>query len=214
MFKLKLLTLLLLMSLGTLHAAEISVKVIALFEGKAMLQVNGQQKILSEGEVFEGVLLKFASGRGAVVEIAGAEQKLDLNQFISAGNYKKRERANLKIYPDAVGMYFVIGEINDQPTNFLVDTGATFVTISGDKARLLGVDYEKGQRSSAQTAASVVASWLVKLDSISIGGIKMRNVDAMVIPGRHPQEVLLGNSFLNHTSMIRAGQALEISKRY
>lgn len=202
------------MLFGSAQAAEVSIKVIALFSGKAMLQVNGQQKIVRQGETFEGVLLKSASGRGAVVEFEGEEKKLGLNQSIAAGNYKKRERANLKIYPDDIGMYFVEGSINDQPTKFLVDTGATFVTFSGAKARRLGVDYTKGQRSSAQTAASVVNTWLVKLESVSIGGIEIRNIDAMVIPGDHPKEVLLGNSFLNHTSMVRAGQVLEITKRF
>ena len=201
-------------ALGSVHASDVSVKVIALFSGKAMLQVNGQQKILKNGEIFEGVLLKSASGRGAVVEIGGEEKKLRLNQSIAAGNYKKRDLANLKIYPDAVGMYFVKGRINDQSTNFLVDTGATFVTISGDKARRLGVDYTRGHRSSAQTAAAVVTAWLVKLESVSVGGIEIRDVDAMVIPGNHPEEVLLGNSFLRHTSMVRAAQVLEISKRF
>jgi aspartyl protease family protein len=198
---------------GAASATEINVKVIALFSGKAMLQVNGEQKIVSNGETFEGVLLKSASGRGAVVEIDGEEMKLGLNQSI-AGNFKKPERTNLKIYPDEVGMYFVRGKINDRTTDFLVDTGATFVTLSGRKASSLGVDYRKGQRSSAQTAASVVTAWLVRLDSVTVGGILVRNVDAMVIPGNHPTEVLLGNSFLSHTSMERAGQVLEIRKRF
>lgn len=198
---------------GTASATDINVKVIALFSGKAMLQVNGQRKIVSNGETFEGVLLKSASGRGAVVEIEGEEMKLGLNQSI-AGNFKRPERTNLKIYPDEIGMYFVRGKINNQSTQFLVDTGATFVTISGKKAKALGVDYRKGQRSSAQTAASVVTAWLVKLDSVNVGGIEVRNVDAMVIPGSHPSDVLLGNSFLSHTSMERAGQVLEIRKRF
>ncbi len=199
---------------GLAQASEVNIKVIALFSGKAMLQVNGQQKIVRNGETFEGVFLKSASGRGAIVEIEGEEKKLGLNQSIAAGNYKKRERANLKIYPNPGGMYFVEGEINQQPTNFLVDTGATFVTISGDKAARLGVDYEKGHRSTARTAASTVDAWLVSLNTVSIGGIQVRNVDALVIPGDHPAQVLLGNSFLKHTSMHRAEQVLEITKRF
>ena len=195
MSRLKPLVFLFFILFGSAQASEVSIKVIALFSGKAMLQVNGQQKIVKKGETFEGVMLKSASGRGAVVEVEGKEKKLGLNQSIAAGNYKKPERANLKIYPDAIGMYFVEGSINDQPTKFLVDTGATFVTISGDKARQLGVDYTKGHRSSAQTAASVVTAWLVKLELVSIGGIEIRNVDAMVLR-KDLDQSLLGMSFL------------------
>ena len=199
--------------LGFAQAAEVNVKVIALFTGKAMLQVNGKQKIVQQGETFEGVLLKQATGRGAIVVIDGKESKLNLNQSI-AGNFKKPERANLRIYPDNVGMYSVKGKINKQATQFLVDTGATFVTMSGDKAQALGIDYRLGLPAQAQTAAAVVQAWQIKLDTVSIGGILIRDVDAIVIPGNQPFEVLLGNSFLKHTSIHRAGQVLEIKKRF
>lgn len=209
----RLLLLLTLLLPGLVLATEINVKVIALFSGKAMLQVNGKQKIVSQGETFEGVLLQSASGRGAIVVIDGKETSLNLNQSI-AGNFKKPERNNLRIYPDDIGMYSVDGKINKQATRFLVDTGATFVTLSGKKARALGIDYKAGQPAQAQTASAVVRAWQVKLKTVSIGGILVRDVDAIVIPGDQPFEVLLGNSFLRHTSIHRAGQVLEIKKRF
>lgn len=199
-------------SSGTL-AADAEVKVIALFTDKAMLQVGSQQKIVKKGETFEGVLLESASGRGAVVVIDGKRMKLGLNQSI-AGNFKKPERSSLKIYPDDYGMYFVNGEINGQKTRFLVDTGATYVTLSGNKAGQLGIDFRKGVPSTVQTAAAMVPVWIVKLDSVSVGGIRVSNVDATVIAGDQPADVLLGNSFLQHTRMQKAGAALELKKRF
>ncbi len=199
--------------LGTAIADTGKVKVIALFANKALLQVGEQQKIVEKGETFEGVLLKSASGRGAVVIVNGEEKKLGLNQSI-AGNFKKPERANLKIYPDSGGMYFVDGEINGQRTRFLVDTGATFVTLSGSKARSLDIDFRKGISETVQTAASMVQAWIVKLDSVTVGGIRVSNVDATVIAGSQPAEVLLGNSFLQHTQMQKAGAVLELKKRF
>jgi len=208
-------TLLLLLSLGasTAIAADAGVRVIALFTGKALLQVGDQQKIVNQGETFEGVLLESASGRGAVVVIDGIRQKLVLNQSI-AGNFKKPDRTRLKIYPDSLGMFYVDGKINGVPTRFLVDTGATFVTMSGNHASLLKIDYRKGTLGSAQTAAAVVPVWQVKLDSVSIGGIELRNVGATVIAGDQPSDVLLGNSFLRRTRIQQAGSVLEIEKRY
>ncbi len=207
--------LLLIMSLGmsAALAADTGVKVIALFSDKALLQVGDQQKIVSKGETFEGVLLESASGRGAVVIIDGNRQKLDLNQSI-AGNFKKRESTRMKIYPDALGMYYVKGKINGLTTRFLVDTGATFVTMSGSLADRLNIDYRKGRYGSAQTAAAVVPVWQIQLDTVSIGGIELRNVAATVIAGDQPFDVLLGNSFLRRTSIQQAGSALEIEKRY
>ena len=57
--------LLLAIHLFTAGALAAKVKVIGLFTDKALLQVDGQQKLLSKGETFEGVTLQSASGRGA-----------------------------------------------------------------------------------------------------------------------------------------------------
>jgi aspartyl protease family protein len=207
--------LLLALNLGasTALAADPGVKVIALFADKALLQVGEQQKIVNKGETFEGVLLESASGRGAVVVIDGKRQKLGLNQSI-AGNFKKRDRARMKIYPDSLGMYYAKGKINGVAMRFLVDTGATFVTLSGNHAKRLKIDYRKGKYSSAQTASAVVPVWQIRLASVSIGGIELKNVEATVIAGEQPFDVLLGNSFLRHTSIQQAGAVLEIEKRY
>lgn len=198
---------------GSASADETRVKVIALFADKALLQVGEQQKIVRKGETFEGVLLQSASGRGAVVVVDGNRMKLGLNQSI-AGNFKKPQRNGLKIYPDALGMYYIDGEINGLKTRFLVDTGATYVTLSGNRARQLGIDFRRGSPSQVQTAAAVVTAWTVKLDSVSVGGIRMSNIDATVIAGDQPFEVLLGNSFLQHTRMQKAGAVLELNKRF
>ena len=204
---------LLILSTGFASASDAEVRVIALFQDKALLQVGDRQKIVNRGETFEGVLLESASGRGAVVVIDGKRLELGLNQSI-AGNFKKPDRSSMKIYPDSQGMYYVKGAINGQPTRFLVDTGATFVTMSGRKARSLNIDYLRGIRSTAQTAAAIVPVFQIKLESVSIGGIRLPNVDATVIDGDQPVDVLLGNSFLQHTRMQKAGSVLEIKQRF
>ena len=194
-------------------AQSVGVKAIALFANKALLQVGDKQKVVSAGETFEGVLLQSATGRGAVVVINGETMHLDLNQAI-AGNFKKPDQSKLRIPADASGMYFVRGTINGTPTSFLVDTGATNVTISGNKARALKIDFKNGRRGMAQTAAAVVPVWQIVLNSVSIGGIKLNNVSATVIVGDKPSEVLLGNSFLRHTDMQQSSSVLTIRKRY
>ncbi len=208
-----LLPLLLGISMAAIEAADVGVKVIALFADKALLQVGNKQKIVSKGETFEGVLLESSSARGAVVVIDGKSVKLGLNQSI-AGKFKKPDRSSLKIYPDSFGMYYTRGAINGQPTRFLVDTGATFVTMSGRKARQLKIDFLKGIRSTTQTATATVPVWQITLDSVSIGGIKLPNVEAIVINGDQPSEVLLGNSFLAHTRLMKAGSVLEIKQQF
>jgi aspartyl protease family protein len=192
---------LLLAALGV-AAEEAQVKVIALFADKALLQVGDQQKVVRKGETFEGVLLQSASGRGAVLVIDGETLEIGINQSIGS-SYKKRERTR-----------YVAGTINGLNTNFLVDTGATHVTMSGRKARALKIDYRKGVPGKANTASDVVPVWQVHLASVSIGAIKVSNVTAMVIEGDQPFEVLLGNSFLSRTELQKAGSILEITQRH
>jgi len=204
---------LLLLFTTALAAQATGVKVIALFSNKALLQVGEQQKIVKSGETFEGVMLQSASGRGAVVVIDGETMTLGLNQSI-AGNFKKPNRDKVRIVPDAQGMYFVNGKINGAPIDFLVDTGATNVAMSGRQARALNIDFKKGVRGEAQTAAAVVEVWQITLNSVSVGDIKFNNVTATVIAGNQPRQVLLGNSFLRHTDIQQAGSALVLSKRY
>ncbi|MCP4187484.1 MAG: TIGR02281 family clan AA aspartic protease [Gammaproteobacteria bacterium] len=194
-------------------ADGVNVKVIALFSNKALLKIDGEQKMLGKGESFNGVELISATGRGAVVSIGGVKQKIGLNQSIQ-GKFKATERSKSRIYPDSAGMYFVDGKINGRSTRFLVDTGATFVTMSSQHARLVGIDYRTGRRSSAQTATEIVAVWQVHLRSITVGGIKLSNVKASVIEGAQPYDVLLGNSFLKRTQILRKGSVMELQKRF
>ena len=98
---------------------------------------------------------------------------------------------------------------------FLVDTGATNVTLSGQNATRIGIDFKKkGSRGYAQTAAATVPVWRIMLDSVSIGDINVPNVQATVIEGSQPSDALLGNSFLKHTRIQRIGRAMEIEQKY
>lgn len=189
------------------------VKVIGLFTNKALLLIDSQQKLLSRGETFNGVTLISASGRGAVISVDGETRKLGLNMGIQ-GSYKKPDRSVSKIYADFQGMYYIAGSINGHPTRFLVDTGATYVTISGMHARNIGIDYRRGIRGFANTAAATVPVWEITLDSVSIGGIKVPNVKATVIEGSKPVNALLGNSFLKYTRLTRTGNVMELQQKY
>jgi aspartyl protease family protein len=54
----------------------------------------------------------------------------------------------------------------------------------------------------------------VKLRSVTVGGITQRNVEAMVIDGPHPPQVLLGMSFLERLDMQNDGRVLKLKPKY
>ena len=212
-FRRSALCLLVIALLMSFPAVATSIKVIALFTNKAMLKIDGEQKIVNKGETFKGVKLISASGRGAVVRVKGEHRKLGMNQSIQS-NFKAADRKKSRIYPDSLGMYFVDGRINGHATSFLVDTGATFVTMSSRHARKVGIDYRRGTQSYSQTATETVPVWQVKLKSITVGGIRLNNIEASVIEGSQPAIVLLGNSFLSRTQLQRKGTVMELQKKY
>ena len=109
---------------------------------------------------------------------------------------------------NAYGHYVANGQINGQPVEFLVDTGATYLGIPAAVAQRLGL--KRGVESSSQTAAGVVRTYLVKLDSVRLGDIERRGVTASIIPDMPGDGVLLGMSFLKDLEIVQSGNTLTL----
>ena len=99
---------------------------------------------------------------------------------------------------DRNGHYQAEGTINGQAVIFLVDTGATDVALPESAARALGLDF--GPRVQVMTAAGPANAWLTRLDEMSVGGIRRRNVRASITSGEF-NGILLGMSFLKHYNL-------------
>jgi clan AA aspartic protease (TIGR02281 family) len=105
----------------------------------------------------------------------------------------------------AGGVFLVTARINNQvTTNFIVDTGATFVMISHALADRLGLDYENNPKVRTITPSGLMESPRILLGSIHIPderGAGVVDVEAHVatLPGDPPGiGGLLGQSFLRH----------------
>lgn len=194
------------------HATDVNV--IGLFPGKAVVVIDrGAPRTLSVGQrTAEGVLLLSADSKEAVLEIDGKRQKLEMGQhFETAAQTGERNRVTLAA--NERGHFIVDGSINGGHVRFLVDTGATYVSLSADDARRLGIDYRKGVRGVTNIAdGRQIPTYLVLLDEVRIGDLTLLNVEGTVRESGGP--ALLGNSFLNRTEMRRDGQALTLTKRF
>jgi len=96
---------------------------------------------------------------------------------------------------DRNGHYEAEGQINGRSVTFLVDTGATDVALPESTARALGLDF--GPRVQVMTAAGPSSAWVTRLDEVTVGGIRRKNVRATIIAGEF-NGILLGMSFLKH----------------
>jgi aspartyl protease family protein len=199
-------------------AASADVAVVGLFANKAVVVIDGgKPRTLSVGQTTpEGVRLISADSESATFEIDGKRETLTPGQRgpVASSAPSETGRKKIVLMADSRGHFFATGSINGISTRFMVDTGATTIALSSEEAKRTGVNYLAGRKVLTQTANGVVPVYRVRLEEVDIRGIKMRNVDAIVIEGGRLPVALLGMSFLNRMEMRRDGDTLMLIQRY
>ncbi|HML13307.1 MAG TPA: TIGR02281 family clan AA aspartic protease [Xanthobacteraceae bacterium] len=102
------------------------------------------------------------------------------------------------IQRDARGHFAIEGAVDGRRVDFMVDTGASVIALTERDAGRLG--YHPAYRDyvgQVRTANGTVRAAPIKLDMVEVGGVMVRNVDAIVMPEQALSENLLGLSFLS-----------------
>ncbi len=185
-----------------------------LFPGKTLLTINGgPPRIVAVGvKTEEGVKVISIEGETATLEVDGKKRVLRVGQNV-ASQASGSGSASAVLTADNKGHFLTTGNVNGTSVRFLVDTGASLVSLGASDARRLGIDASKGQPGIANTANGQTMVSRVKLDTVRVGEIVLNNVDAMV----HQQDMpfaLLGMSFLNRMEIQQDGQTMTLKKRY
>ena len=190
-----------------------------LFKDKVVVTIDGKQQILKKNKLTpEGVKLIKSNSKGATIEIDGISKIFTLDEKIgntfkttsddkNTISFKKR----VTIKADANGMYLTKGQINGKTVEFLVDTGATYVSMSSGLAEQLKIKYEKGNKIQLETAKGMSIAYEVKLNKVKVGDIELYNITGSVSDDM-PGITLLGMSFLGKLDMKRKGKYLELEK--
>lgn len=196
--------------------AETQVQVVGLFPGAVVLKIDGQRKLVKVGQAGPGgVLVVSADSRSAVLRVDGVERSYGLSRDYSATTGVAAGPALVSIAKGVGGHYWVAGSISGKTVQFLVDTGATAVAMNENAAKRLGIDYRvQGQPMVVNTASGTAQAWRVKLDSVKIGGIQVLGVEAAIVAGEAPTEVLLGMSFLNRVSWREEQGMLQLEAKF
>jgi aspartyl protease family protein len=175
--------------------------------------INGQEpRTISAGQkTSEGVTLVSTASDTAVFDIDGKRQTLDLGQhFVPAS---EKAGSVVAIAADGQGHHWTVGQVNGKTIRFLIDTGATTVSLPAGFAKVAGIDYQKGQRGFVQTANGPAAAFRVTLNSLTVGDITLYQVEGTVMESGL-DVALLGMSFLSRTDMKRDGANLVLTKRF
>lgn len=172
---------------------------------------SGAPKTVKVGQSVGGVTLIAVEKDRATVEVDGKRKVLLRGQTYSSGAGSGAQSVTLAA--GAGGHFVAEGQINGGSIRFVVDTGATAIAIPASDAERLRIDYRKGRRITTQTANGPAAAYVVRLDSVRVGGIEVQNVDAIVIE-QGLAVALLGNTFLGRMDMRLEGQTMTLTRRY
>ncbi len=117
-------------------------------------------------------------------------------------------QSEVRLQRNRYGHYVASGLINQQPVTFLLDTGATHISIPAKVARRLNLN--AGLAMPVETANGTVEVYATRLDSVSLGEVVVNDVRANINPYMDMEEILLGMSFLKHLDFSQQGDQLII----
>lgn len=197
------------------NALAVDIIVMGLFRNKAIVTIDGKQRVLKPGKTSpEGVSLISSNSSEAVLEFEGERKTYSLGSHIST-RFKRDKQPSVSIYRNERGMFTTVGSINGFPVNFLVDTGASSVAMNRKEADRLGIDYHlNGTPIGVSTASGFERGWRVHLDRVQVGEVILRNVVGTVIDAHSSPGVLLGMSFLGRLEMNNTNEAMKLKKKY
>lgn len=127
----------------------------------------------------------------------------DVRSAINANGVRE-----VRLQRNRMGHYVTSGTINGQPVVFLLDTGATGVAIPAALAQELSL--VRGRPVLSSTANGTARSYLTRLGEVSVGDIRLNDVEAAITPGLQMREVLLGMSFLKYIEFTQRGNTLTL----
>lgn len=105
---------------------------------------------------------------------------------------------SLSIPRDGRGHFQTDGRIDGQRIGFMVDTGASVVALNETSAARFGLRPSRSDyNANVTTANGTIKAARTRIAMLDVGGLIVRDVDAMVLPDEALSENLLGLSFLS-----------------
>jgi len=106
------------------------------------------------------------------------------------------------------GHYVGTALVNNQPVDFMLDTGATTVAIATATAEKLGLPF--GQPMQVNTANGLTTAYASRIDRLQLGDIVLTNIQASIVPNLAGTEILLGMSALKQLEFHQQGNQLSL----
>lgn len=205
---------LMLIALSVQIKAIEQLEVQALMPGMVVLMIDGSRTTLKTGEQSShGVKMISSTSNVVLLEINGQRKNYRMGTSIST-NFTARKEIREQVIVDNYGMFRSHGSINGQSVKFLIDTGASSVSMSARDARKLGIQYRLiGRPITTHTASGVAKGWALNLKTVRLKKLVEKNVEGVVVDGDYPKHILLGMSFLNRMKVLKEGNKMTITQK-
>ncbi len=198
--------------------ADTQINIVGLFNNKALVMINGSgPHHLQAGQTKSGVKLLSANSDAATLEIEGKRRVLKMGQaaFVAVSpSAPDAVNSPVSLYADQAGHFFGNLTLNGGSFKYIIDSGATNVTLNSDDAKAAQIDYKQGIKVNMATANGVIPAFKITLNTLKIGTIVLNNVDATVIEGSSPPFILLGMSAQNRLNIKRENSIMTLTKKY
>lgn len=144
----------------------------------------------------------------ALIAIAILFQRYGANSLRSEIQVSPDGATELAIRVDYQGHYRIQGQVNGQPVQFLVDTGATAVDIPEKLQSRLNLKALGPVRTT--TASDTYTSQRTLIDTIDLGPFTLTNIEGGLNPRAQNDEILLGMSALKKFEIIQKNRTLTL----
>jgi aspartyl protease family protein len=135
------------------------------------------------------------------------ERENNPNQYIATQQLDDGGKV-ITLQRNRYGHYVADGFINGERVTFLLDTGASDISVPGGLAEKLGL--RRGPAQQYNTANGVITGYLTRLNSVRLGDIELHDIRASINPHAQGDELLLGMSFLRELEFTQRGDTLTI----
>jgi aspartyl protease family protein len=108
--------------------------------------------------------------------------------------------------------YLAKGTINGREVTFLLDTGATHVSVPAHLAKTLRL--ERGSPMTSTTANGQVTVYATRIGALRLGDIQLFDLRGSINPGMTEDEILLGMSALKQVEWHQKGDQLTLIQHH
>lgn len=121
----------------------------------------------------------------------------------------KKAKSSLVLEQDRGGHYFLDTEVNDMPVKFVVDTGASVVSLPSSVASAANIACN-GENISVETANGLTSACTAVIARLKFGSFLLKDVTAAIVPNLG--QPLIGMNILEKFNITQVDNKMKITE--